>query len=91
MNRTEFLIQNPKLITALGIRQGIPYRELDDFRQEVLLASIVWKDKFNPKKAKMSTYAGTFVKFRAVDYLRKLKRVPQTLADLENPTMNRDS
>ena len=88
MTRTDFLIQNPKMISGLGIQQGIPYRELDDFRQYVFLTSLESKDAYDPGKSQMSTYAGTFIKFRAIDYLRQLKRVPKTLSDFETPNSN---
>lgn len=85
MNRTEYLVKNPKLIDRLGIRQGIPQRELDDFRQFVYLTSLENLDAYDPQKGSLSTYAGHFVKRRAIDYLRKLKRVPKSLADFETP------
>ena len=90
MTRTEFLIQNPKFINALAIRSGIPYRELEDFRQEAILTSLIRADKFDPRKSKITTYAGTFIKRRAIDYLRKLKRVLPTVSGLENPFPEND-
>ena len=92
MTRTEYLIKNPKLIDALGIQQGIPYRELQDFRQYVMLTSLENVDSYDSTKAKMSTYAGNFIRCRAVDYLRKLRRVPKPLADFATPFLDeRDS
>lgn len=79
MSRTEFLITNPRLVTSLAIDVGMPLRELDDFTQEVILQSLQEPDEYDPKKAKLSTYAGNFVKRRAVDYLRRLKRLPKQL------------
>ncbi|MDO4856988.1 MAG: sigma factor [Thermoguttaceae bacterium] len=90
MTRTEFLIQNPKFINTLAIRSGIPYRELEDFRQETILTSLIRADKFDPHKSKITTYAGTFIKRYAIDYLRKLKRVLPTAPSLENPFPDND-
>ncbi len=81
--RTEFLVQNPKLITTLAIKVGMPFRELDDFAQEVILQSLREPDDFDPKKSTICTYAGNFVRMRAVDYMRRLRRVPRQLVDEE--------
>lgn len=90
MTRTEYLIKNPKLIDALGIQQGIPYRELDDFRQYVFQISLEAPESYDSERSTMSTYAGVFIKSRAIDYLRILKRVPKTLADFETVAVDAD-
>lgn len=72
--RTKYLIENPGVIIATGHRAGVPSREMDDFRQEVLLKSVRQRDAFDPSIASMSTYATGFVCKCARQYLKKLSR-----------------
>jgi len=72
--RTKYLIENPGVIIATGHRAGVPAREMDDFRQEVLLKSVRQRDAFDPSKGRMSTYATNFVSKCARQYLKKMSR-----------------
>ena len=82
--RTNFLIENPKMIDALAVRNGLPFRELDDFRQEVILQSIMEPDEYNSTLGKLSTYAGNFIRMRALNYLKKMGRRPVLSDDLSS-------
>ena len=73
--RTLFLMNNPDVIDAVGLRCGVPPAELEDFRQEALLGSLTRKDDWNPdKKASLKTYAIKSVTWDALLYLKKLKK-----------------
>lgn len=78
--RTSFLLSNPRFIDTLALRHGIPLRELDDFRQDVLLSSVRRKDTFDPSRGSISTYAGNFVVRCALDW-HKTRRPFPTLVD----------
>ena len=67
--RTAFLLENPGLIIATGVRFGVPSREMEDFTQEVLMKSLKQRDRFNPRTATITTYATRFVEWCARRYL----------------------
>ena len=77
--RTAFLLSNSRFIDTLALRHGIPSRELEDFRQDVLLASIRRKDTFDPSRGSISTYAGNFVIRCALDWHRTHRPFPTLL------------
>lgn len=55
--RTEYLLDNIPLIRAIGRRMGVRLNEMDDFVQDVFLASIRYKYDFNPERASIATYS----------------------------------
>lgn len=89
--RTKFLLENPKFITGLGVRHGIPYRDLDDFYQDVILTSLLWLDDYDESISTISTYAGKFVIRRIIDFKRKMRRTLKPLSDFEDPAFNEES
>lgn len=72
--RTQFLMDNRNLVFYIGRLSGIPRSELWDFYQEVLLRSLCCREGFDPRRGKLTTYAGNFARLVALTYLRRLKR-----------------
>ena len=89
--RTRFLIENPDLIDAIGLQNGVPARDLDDFRQTVLLRSLEYKDDFDPAKpATLKTYSIRFIVWSVKAFLSEnegfpiLYDDPEEIPDQEN-------
>ena len=72
--RTKFLIENPKLIRAVGSRNAIPQNEIADFSQYVLLQSLLTRDDFDQSRSCISTYSTHFIWWCASQYRKKLKK-----------------
>ncbi|MBR0193366.1 MAG: hypothetical protein IJQ31_15000 [Thermoguttaceae bacterium] len=80
--RTKYLIENPALIRAVGVRCGVPFRELDDFGQEVLMSSLIHRDNYDPTKCSIKTYATRYVSWRARCYVEHLGQSREIVSDM---------
>lgn len=70
--RTQFFLDNPKFIYAVGRKYGIPENELADYQQYVLLRSLLSPPAKHTKD--MKGEALHFCRNRAVIYKKNLKR-----------------
>jgi len=81
--RTRFLLQNPGLIDAIGIQEGVSCRDLEDFRQETLTRSLEFTDNFDPEgSASLKTYSTRFVHWSAQAFLSQYSDFPALLDDV---------
>ena len=83
--RTRFLLQNPGLIDAIGIQEGVSCRDLEDFRQETLLRSLQYADDYSPEVSGIKTYAVRFIVWSAKAFLTQYSEFPALLDDVAHP------
>lgn len=72
--RTNFLVQNPRLVYYVANMMGIPKSEWEDFFQETILASLQTKDDYCEEKGKLESWCRKFVELTALNYKRKLEK-----------------
>lgn len=72
--RTNFLVQNPRLVYYVASMMGIPKSEWEDFFQETILASLQTKDDYCEEKGKLESWCRKFVELTALNYKRKLEK-----------------